>query len=210
MRLVRGLGWFSIGLGVAVATVVGTMALKGRRGASRHSLPRDRSIRVQQSITVNRPPEELYRFWRDFANLPRFMRHLEAVQVTSETRSHWQVKAPIGMRVEWDAEIINDRPNELIAWRSCEGADVDNAGTVHFTPAPGGRGTEIRVELQYIPPGGVLGAAIAKLFGEAPDQQVSEDLRRLRQVVEVGEVIQSEATARGRGPAQPPAHATHA
>jgi uncharacterized membrane protein len=98
-----------------------------------------------------------------------------------------------------------DRPNELIAWRSLGGADVDNAGSVHFKPAPGGRGTEVRVEMQYIPPGGVIGATIAKLFGEAPDQQVWDGLRRFKQLVEVGEVIQSEATARGRGPAQPPA-----
>jgi uncharacterized membrane protein len=100
---------------------------------------------------------------------------------------------------------IADRPNELIAWRSLEVADVDHAGSVRFKPAPGGQGTEVRVEMQYIPPGGVIGATIAKLFGESPDQQLQEDLRRFKQVMEVGEVIQSEATARGRGPAQPPA-----
>jgi uncharacterized membrane protein len=195
----------------AAAAVVGVMALDLRTseqlrrspGAARRSLPRDRSIRVQKSITVNRSPEELYRFWRNFENLPRFMSHLESVQVTGEKRSHWRAKAPIGMRVEWDAEIINDRPNELIAWRSIEGADVDNAGSVHFKRAPGGRGTEVRVEMQYIPPGGVIGAAIAKLFGEEPGQQVSEDLRRFKQLMEAGEVVQSEATARRRGPAQP-------
>lgn len=197
----------------AAAAVVGIMALdvrsgeqlRHRPGAAPSSLPRDRTMRVQKSITVNRPPEELYRFWRNFENLPRFMRHLESVQVMGETRSHWRAKAPIGTRVEWDAEIINDRPHELIAWRSREGADVDNAGSVHFKRAPGGRGTEVRVEMQYIPPGGVIGATLAKLFGEAPEQQVSEDLRRFKQVMEVGEVVQSEATARRRGPAQPPA-----
>jgi uncharacterized membrane protein len=196
----------------AAAAVVGIMALDVRGGErlsrspgeARRSLLRDRSIRVQKSITVNRPPEELYRFWRNFENLPCFMRHLESVQVTGETRSHWRAKAPIGMRVEWDAEIINDRPNELIAWRSREGADVDHAGSVHFKPAPGGRGTEVRVEMQYIPPGGVMGATIAKLFGEAPEQQLQEDLRRFKQMTEAGEVVRSEATARRRGPAQPP------
>jgi uncharacterized membrane protein len=197
----------------AAAAVIGIMALDVRggeqlrhsSGAAQRSLPRDRTIRVQKSITVNRSPEELYRFWHDFENLPRFMAHLQSVQVTGEKRSHWKAKAPAGMTVEWDAEIIADRPHELIAWRSLEGSDVDHAGSVHFKPAPAGRGTEVRVEMQYIPPGGIIGAAIAKLFGEAPDQQLQEDLRRFKQTMEVGEVIQSEATARGRGPAQPPA-----
>jgi uncharacterized membrane protein len=197
----------------AAAAVIGVMALDLRcseqlsrsPGTRQPSLPRERSIRVQKSITVNRLPEELYRFWRNFENLARFMSHLDSVQVTGEKRSHWRAKAPIGMRVEWDAEIINDRPNELIAWRSLEGADVNNAGSVHFKRAPGGRGTEVRVEMQYIPPGGVIGATIAKLFGEEPSQQVGGDLRRFKQVMEAGEIVQSEATARGRGPARPPA-----
>jgi uncharacterized membrane protein len=196
----------------AAAAVIGIMALDVRCGeqlshgsdAQQRSLPRDRTIRVQKSITVNRSPEELYRFWHDFENLPRFMNHLLAVQVTGEKRSHWKAKAPAGMTVEWDAEIIADRPPELIAWRSLEGADVDHAGSVQFKSAPGGRGTEVRVEMQYMPPGGVIGTAIAKLFGEAPEQQLQEDLRRFKQMMEVGEVVQSEATARGRGPAQPP------
>jgi uncharacterized membrane protein len=195
----------------AAAAVVGVMALDLRcseqlshsPGASRRSLPRDRSIRVEKSITVNRLPEELYQFWRNFENLPRFMAHLDAVQATGEKRSHWRAKALAGMTVEWDAEIINDRPHELIAWRSVEGADVDNAGSVHFKRAPGGRGTEVKVEMRYIPPGGVIGATIAKLFGEEPEQQVGEDLRRFKQVMEAGEVVQSDATVRDRGPAQP-------
>jgi uncharacterized membrane protein len=197
----------------AAAAVVGIMALDLRIGgqlrrspaAAQRSLPRDRTVRVQKSITVNRLPEDLYRFWRNFENLPRFMNHLQAVQVTGEKGSHWKAKAPAGMTVEWDAEIIADRPHELIAWRSLEGADVDHAGSVHFKPTPGRRGTEVRVEMQYIPPGGLIGATIAKLFGEAPEQQLYEDLRRFKQVMEVGEVTQSEASARGRGPAQSPA-----
>jgi uncharacterized membrane protein len=200
-------------IAAAAAAVIGVMALDLRGGeqfrhspgAAQRSLPRDRTVRLQKSITVNRPPEELYRFWHHFENLPRFMNHLQAVQVTGEKRSHWKARAPAGMTVEWDAEIIADRPHELIAWRACEGADVGHAGSVHFTPAPGGRGTEVRVEMQYIPPGGVIGATAAKLFGEAPEQQVSADLRRLKQIMEVGEIVQSEATARGHGPAQPPA-----
>lgn len=166
----------------------------------------DGIIHVHKAITVNRPPEEVYQFWRNFENLPSFMSHLESVQTTGERRSHWKAKAPAGMTVEWEAEIIEDRPNEQIAWRSVEGADVDNSGTVRFQPAPGSRGTEIHVELHYSPPGGRLGAAVAKLFGEAPDQQIGDDLRRFKQVMETGEVVRSDASIhRLPHPARPPA-----
>jgi uncharacterized membrane protein len=196
----------------AAAAVVGIMALdlrcreqlRHQPGAPQKRLPRERSMRVQKSVTVNRSPEELYQFWHNFENLPRFMNHLQSVQLTAENRSHWKAKTPARMTIEWDAEIIADRPNELIAWRSLEGADVDHAGSVHFERAPGGRGTEVRVEMQYIPPGGVIGATLAKLLGGAPDQQMQEDLRRFKQLVEAGEIVRSEATMRGRGPAQPP------
>ena len=162
-------------------------------------------MHVKKAITVNRPPEEAYTFWHDFRNLPRFMKHLEDVQMTDNGRSHWKAKAPAGTTVEWDAVVVDDRPNELIAWRSLDGADVDNSGSVRFAPAPGGRGTEVRVELHYNPPGGALGATIAKLFGEEPEQQVQDDLRRFKQVLETGEVVYSEATVHGRPhPARPP------
>jgi uncharacterized membrane protein len=171
------------------------------------------SMRVAQSIAINRPPEELYRFWRDFQNLPRFMKHLESVEVhkheagksastapeqSSGERSHWVVKGPAGMTVEWDAEIIEDHPNEWIAWRSLEGADVDNTGSVRFERAPGNRGTVVRVRMQYAPPAGVLGATVAKLFGEDPAWQVKDDLRRFKQVMEIGEVITTEGQPAGR------------
>jgi uncharacterized membrane protein len=163
------------------------------------------AIAVVNTITINRTPEEVYRFWRDFQNLPRFMSHLESVQMIDEKRSHWVAKAPAGMKVEWDAEIAKDVPNRLIAWRSLEGADVDNSGMVRFDRAPGGRGTEVRVEVVYSPPGGALGAGIAKLFGEAPEQQIKGDLRRLKQVLEVGEVVHSDSSIHsGPHPAQPP------
>jgi uncharacterized membrane protein len=196
----------------ATAAVVGVTALdlfcseqlSRSDGATRGRTQQDRAIHVKKSITVNRSPEEIYRFWRNFENLSRFMNHLESVQVIGEKRSHWRAKGLIGMRVEWDAEIIEDKPNELIAWRSIERADVDNSGSVRFVPAPAGRGTEVRVEIQYSPPGGVIGATVARLFGEAPEQQVGEDLRRFKQLMETGEIVQSEATAQGLGPAQPP------
>ncbi len=165
---------------------------------------KQQGIRVRKSITVNRPADEVYGFWRNFENLPRFMHHLESVQVTGAGRSHWKAKAPAGTSVEWDAETTEDRPNELIAWRSVEGADVSNAGEVRFVPAPGGRGTEIHVDLRYDPPAGKLGALVAKLFGEEPNQQVDGDLRRFKQVLEIGEVLYSDASiAGGLHPAQP-------
>ena len=161
--------------------------------------------RVRKSITVNRSADEVYDFWRNFENLPRFMQHLESVQMTSDRRSHWKAKAPAGSTVEWDAELTEDRPNELIAWRSVEGADVPNAGVVRFVPAAGGRGTEIHVDLRYDPPAGKLGALFAKLFGEEPSQQVDGDLRRFKQVLEIGEVLYSDASiASGMRPAHPP------
>ena len=152
------------------------------------SVPAGHGIKVEKSVTVNRSPEEVYRFWRDFQNLPRFMNHLERVSDLGNGRSHWVAKAPAGGTVEWDAEIYNEKENELIAWRSLEGSDVQSAGSVAFRPAPGGRGTEITVELQYNPPAGIAGALFARLFGEEPAQQIREDLHRLQQVMEAGEV----------------------
>jgi uncharacterized membrane protein len=156
-------------------------------------------VKVEKSLTINRQPEELFRFWRNFENLPRVMSHLQSVQVTGDNRSHWVAKGPAGTNVEWDAEVYNERENEFIAWRSLEGADVDNAGSVHFRPAPAGRGTDLRVVLKYDPPAGVIGAAIAKLFGEEPEQQIEEDLRRFKSMMETGEVPTTEGQPTGRG-----------
>lgn len=168
------------------------------RSSENVSVPGDRGTKVEKSVTINRSPEELYAFWRNFENLPRFMNHLESVRVTGEKSSHWVATAPAGTTVEWDAEIFNERANELIAWRSLEGADVDSAGSVHFEPATGGRGTVVRVILKYDPPGGVVGAAVAKLFGENPEQQIDEDLRRFKQVMETGETATTEGQPSGR------------
>jgi len=145
-------------------------------------------IKVEKQVTINKSPEELYRFWRNFENLPHFMKHLESVAVQDDKRSHWVAKAPAGRTVEWDAEVINEVENELIAWRSLEGADVANAGSVRFEPAPGGRGTIVRVVLEYKPPMGKLAVPLAKLFGEEPGVQVDDDLRRFKQVMETGEI----------------------
>ncbi|HWT02938.1 MAG TPA: SRPBCC family protein [Pyrinomonadaceae bacterium] len=154
---------------------------------------------MKKSIIINSTPEELYRFWRDFENLPRFMQHLQSVEETGEGRSHWVTKGPADSRVEWDAELTEDRENELIAWRSLEGSDVYNTGSVSFEPAAGGRGTVVRVEMDYSPPGGVIGKGIAKLFGEDPERQVYDDLRCLKQVIETGEVVLSDGTVWDNG-----------
>ncbi|MFN8493694.1 MAG: SRPBCC family protein [Caldilineaceae bacterium] len=169
------------------------------------------NIHVKKSLMVNRSPEELYQFWRNFENLPRFMTHLESVQVQGDRRSHWKAKAPAGTTVEWDAEISDDRPNEQIAWRSLENADVRNTGSVRFERAPADRGTKVTVEIYYDAPGGAIGSALAKLFGEEPSQQVQDDLRVFKQVMETGDMVRSDATLWGpsakQRPAQPPTQA---
>ena len=165
----------------------------------------ERGIHVAQSYLINKPPAELYQFWRNFENLPRIMTHLESVRVLDNTRSHWVAKAPAiaGGKVEWDAEIINDVPNEVIAWRSLGGADVDNAGSVRFRPMSHGRGTMVSVSIDYIPPAGRLGKWVARLFGEEPQQQIQEDLRNFKRIMETGEIPttqgQPKGTCRGLG-----------
>lgn len=192
-------------LGVTALDVLCAQQLTRSAAETGEQGQKTQGIRTKKSITVRAPVEEIYRFWRDFENLPRFMRHLESVEVLSERRSRWKAKAPAGMSVEWDAEIVDERPNELIAWRSLEGADVYNEGSVRFQPAPGGRGTEVRVDLRYDPPGGVIGSKLAMLFREEPGQQVQDDLRVFKQVMETGDIVLSDATVfGGPHPARPP------
>ena len=162
------------------------------------SLGMNDSIRVERTVTINKSPEELYQFWRNFENLPHFMKHLKNVSVINETRSHWVATAPMGASVEWDADIVNDQPNHLIAWASVEGADVDNSGFVRFAKAPGDRGTEVKVVIEYNPPGGAVTATLAKLFGEEPKQQISDDLRRFKMLMETGEIATTEGQPSGR------------
>jgi uncharacterized membrane protein len=180
--------------GVTALDVICAQQLSSRPGMAMKS----GVMQVRKSIAINRPPEELYRFWRDFQNLPRFMKHLESVQVIDARRSHWVAKGPAGTKVEWDAEITDERTNEMIAWRSLEGAEVDNSGVVWFESAPGKRGTLVKVDLQYSPPAGVIGASVAKLFGEEPGWQMQDDLRHFKQVMEIGEVITTEGQPAGR------------
>jgi len=156
------------------------------------------SNRVHESFTIMQSPEELYRFWRDFSNLPRFMRNVRSVEETDNARSHWVVGGPDDRTYEWDAEIVRDDPGEAIAWRTVGDADVQHSGSVLFRPATGGRGTVVEVEIAYDPPGGGAGAALARLFGTRPLEDVREDLRRFKQLVETGEI----PTVRGQSAAR--------
>lgn len=157
----------------------------------------ERGIHVEESFTILKPAEELYAFWRKFDNLPRFMRHLKSVEVKDDKRSHWVAEGPMGMSVRWDAEIINDEPNRLIAWRSLSGAEVDNAGSVTFRAAPGDRGTEVAVVMDYIPPAGAAGAMLAKLFGRSADGMIRDDLRNFKRLMETGEIPTTQGQPRG-------------
>jgi uncharacterized membrane protein len=163
--------------------VYGALGLNTAETGPATSVPAGQGIRFDKTIRIQCSPEDLFRFWRNFDNLPRIMKHLRSVTTKAGNRSHWVADAPLGRTVEWDAEIINERPNEVIGWRSLEGADVDSAGSVHFTRAPGGW-TDVRVVLKYEPPAGRLGAALASLFGESPERQIEEDLRRFKQMME--------------------------
>ncbi|MYS20966.1 Uncharacterized membrane protein [Streptomyces sp. DvalAA-14] len=186
-------------------------AVRARRRKKDDEHTRD----LHASITIDRPRAEVYRYWHDFANLPRFMAHLESVQTDADGRSHWRARGPAKRTIEWDAEITEDRPDTVISWQSTGPTLVGNTGSVRFSDAPGDRGTEVRVELAYDPPAGRAGAAVAKLLGEQPEQQVRDDLRRFKQLMEAGEVVRSDASPEGtralrqakQRPAQPPAAA---
>ncbi|MFB2983330.1 SRPBCC family protein [Microseira sp. BLCC-F43] len=177
--------------GALMALAGGGLVYRGVT-AQKEATDINQTIKVEKTVTINSSPEELYRFWHDFENLPRFMKHLKFVKVYDEKRSHWIANAPLGNSVEWDAEIINDQENRLIAWASVEGADIDNSGFVRFQPAPARRGTEVKVVIEYNPPGGAIGATVAKLFGEEPEQQIGDDLRRFKQIIEAGEIATTE------------------
>ncbi|MBA2431658.1 MAG: DUF2892 domain-containing protein [Chthoniobacterales bacterium] len=146
-------------------------------------VPGNKGIKVTREIVVDRAPQDVYRFWRNLENLPKFMEHVQAVREIDDRRSHWIVKGPAGTEVEWTAQIITDRENSLIAWESLPGAEVQNAGSVRFEPVNNGQSTEVKVSLQYLPPAGVIGATVAKFFGEAPEQQLEADLTRFKEVL---------------------------
>ncbi len=146
------------------------------------------AIQVRRSLLINRSPEDCYRFWRDFGNFPNFMQHVDDVQMIDATRSRWKVRAPLGRHVEWTAELSSDVPSQQLGWRTLPDAEVEHAGIVHFAPGVGGRGTRVQVDFSYVAPLGKAGARLAQLFGEEPSQQVADDLRRFRQLIETGEI----------------------
>ena len=178
--------------------VYAAAGLNTANGDTRAALAGAGGVNVEEAVTINRRPEDLYAFWREFERLPQFMRNLVSVRQLDARRSHWTAKAPAGRTVEWDAEIINEIPNELIGWRTLDGSDVVSAGSVRFKPATGGRGTEVRVHLQYDPPGGKIGSAVAWMFGQEPSQTIREDLRRFKELMEAGEVPTTAGQPRGR------------
>jgi uncharacterized membrane protein len=198
---------------LAVLGITGLDLYAARRTAKQqHGKGRPGPLELHASTTVNRDPQEVYTFWRDFENLPSFMLHLKEVSANGDGRSRWVANAPVRRSVKWDDELTGDEPGRRISWKSLPGADIDNSGTVHFAPAPGHRGTEVRVDLHYDVPGGRLGRMVAKLFGEEPEQQVRDDLRRFKQVIETGDIVRSDALPHGtdarhqivQRPAQPP------
>src|SRR5262245_40808529 len=174
------------------ALSISTAKRKGIRASVKHGA----GIKVEKSVTINKPVEDLFRFWHDFENLPRFLNHLEAVHAvrgSSGKLSHWVARLPAGMKVEWDAEIINEEPNELIAWRSLEGAPVPNAGSVRFERSMSGQGVNVKIALEYAPPVGKIGSLVAKLLGEDPERRIAEDLRRFKQLMETGRITPAAA-----------------
>jgi len=187
-------------IGVAATAVAGVTAIDvfASRQLGDVESAQEPTETVAKAITINSQPETLYRFWRNLENFPRFMRHLVEVKSTSERTSHWIAKAPAGAHVEWDAEIVEDEANSRIAWRTLPNSAVEHEGVVSFEPAPGGRGTIVRVSMSYLPPAGKVGVQVAKLFGEEPALQVDEDLRRMKQLIETGEIATTEGQPAGR------------
>ena len=195
-----GLGRFSmtrlslaaLGASLVYRGLTGRCAAYARAGIS--TADRSEGVRgnlgtkIERSLVIYAAPDRIFRFWRNFANLPRFMDNLESVEVLDSRRSRWTARGPGGVKIEWDAEIINEIPNELIAWRST-GGSVDHAGSVHFEPGPGGRGTAVRVSLQYDPPGGSAGHTVASLLGGDAGERIEHDLHNLKRVVESGEAV---------------------
>jgi uncharacterized membrane protein len=187
-------------IAAATAGVLGVTALdvySGQRLRATQSSEAP-AISVRQTITINAAPAELYGFWKNVENLPLFMEHLESVSKVNERVSHWVAKAPAGACVEWDAEIIDDQPERRLGWRTLPDSQVTHEGMVSFEPAIGGRGTVVRVEMLYVPPAGKVGVWIARLFGEEPALQVGDDLRRLKQLLETGEVATTLGQSSGK------------
>ncbi len=204
-------GWGRLALGA----VGGTLLYQGSTGVSlvnrllgtnqavhdkqaAISVPHQQGKHIRDSITINRPVEDLYNYWRDFSNLAQVLPILESVEVQDPTHSHWTLAGPVGMKIEWDTEIINEAPNNVIGWRSLENPYVNHAGSVRFRPAPNNQGTEVLIEMEYLPVGGVVSVALMNLLGKSPEQQISAGLYRFKQLMELGELATTEGQSSGR------------
>jgi len=183
-------------LGINHGRQRGTGVIADRSSDTRRRLGGSRGIHVEEAVTITKPIAEVFRYWRNFENLPKFMEHLDQVADRPGGISHWVATGPAGTRVEWDARIINEIDNKLIAWQSLEGSTIATAGSVNFDETE--HGTRVRVHLQYDPPGGRVGGLVARLFGEDPRQTVREDLRRFKQLLETGEIPTTEGQTTGR------------
>lgn len=187
--------------GVAVADLLCAYRLSETDERLRQSAA---AVHAAAAVTIDLPISDVYEFWQNFDSFPWFMRDLESVTRIDDQLSHWKVRGPAGLAAEWDAEIVSDTRDRLISWRSVPGSQIDNRGTVRFEEAPGGRGTEVHVALSYLPPAGRLGHAAAWIFGRSPRQQLREGLKRVKLILELGEIPLSEGPGLSR-PAQPPA-----
>ncbi|HZU21355.1 MAG TPA: SRPBCC family protein [Terriglobales bacterium] len=187
--------WLGAGIGAGLAAGGGMLIY---HGATNGSSGQERDACIAKSVTISRSPEQVYGFWKQLENLPRFMKHLHQVRRLDERRSHWVAHAPAGRKIEWDAELLEDVANRRLTWRSLPGADVDHRGSVEFKPAPGNRGTEVHVRLEYHRPGGRIGELLAMMFFEHPEQQIREDLRRFKALIEAGELPTTEGQPSGR------------
>lgn len=189
-------------LTVLTALVAGMTALDVLAASDSRSPRRVRTspglVRIHKSLHIQRPPEVCYQFWRNFENFPQFMQHVEAVQAVDATRTHWRVKAPLGQHVDWTAELFSDIPSQQLAWRTLEGSAIEHTGVVRFLPSPNDKSTRLDIEMSYHAPFGKAGVVLAKIFGEEPSQQMDDDLRRFKQLIETGEIATTTGQSTGR------------
>src|SRR5688572_6121697 len=194
-RPMRTLLAAAVVLGIGALDVLATEQLaEARKSPTPESMSAARS-RVLRSVTIGCTRSEAYALWRDFTRFPEFMEGIESVEDAGNGRSRWRARGPVGTSVEWESEIVADEPDSLIAWQSVGESAVQHSGTVRFTDAPRGLGTVVTVEMRYAPPGGKIAAGLLKFFRKEPGQQVGDDLRRLKQVLELGEVVLSDASS---------------
>jgi uncharacterized membrane protein len=191
-RLVRRRSAANIGMAAGSGLLVYN-GLRSYHGAGRRA-------HIEASFTINRPREELYRFWRNVENLPKFMQHIESVQASGQ-RLHWVARGPLGAKLSWDTEITDERENEWIVWRSLQGMPLEHSGSVHFEQAPGKRGTVVTVAIQYEPLSNGVGRILTELLGTVPGRQLREELRHFKQLTEAGEIPTTEGQPSGRRPA---------